>query len=146
LRKVCDILFNDKSYSKPTIEKARELQLQHLPREGLLIPIVYQKKIPYFVISPEATRENVNRMDNNIHTGKDGFSIDAIKQLIRAHPTRQEIRSPSDINVEEQTTFFNRTIAQPTVSKNFSDYIAGGQMIGIGKKNGKPRAIAMSRK
>jgi hypothetical protein len=87
---------------------------------------VYQKKILYFVISPEATKEIVNRMDNNIYPGKDGFSIDAIKQLIRAHPTRQGIISPSDIYVEEQTTFFNRTIAQPTISKEISDYIAGG--------------------
>jgi hypothetical protein len=105
---------------------------------------VYQKEIPYFVISLEATREIVNRMDNKIHPGKDGFSIDAIKQLIRAHPARQGIISPSDIYVEEQTTFFNRTIAQSTVSEEFLDYIAGGQMIGISKKNGKLRAIAMS--
>jgi hypothetical protein len=83
-------------------------------------------------------------MDNNIHPGKDGFSIDDVKQLIRAHPTRQGIISPSDIYVEEQTTFLNRTIAQPIVSKEIADYIAGGQMIRISKKNGKLRAITMS--
>jgi hypothetical protein len=37
---------------------------------------------------------------------------------------------------------YNRSIAQPTVSREVSECIAGGQMIGIDKKN-KLRAITM---
>jgi hypothetical protein len=136
-------LFNDKIYSKPTVEKATELQLQHPPRENSH-PKEYQKTAPHFTISPEATREIINKMNSNIHPGKDGFSIDVMKQLVRANSVRQGIKSASDTFVEEITTYFNRTIAQPTVSREISQYIAGGQMIAVDKKNGKIRAITMS--
>jgi hypothetical protein len=65
---------------------------------------------PHFTISPEATRKIINKMNSNIHPGKDGFSIDGMKQLIRANPVRQGIKSASDIFIEEKTTYYNGTI------------------------------------
>ena len=144
LGKACDALFNKRTYVQPTLKIALELQGQFPRREADLEIPAEQYNESMYELTTEETRKIIGSMHNNTHPGQDGLSINVVKQLMRAHHLRQGVVSDSDVFIEELTKFINNTIAKPTVTKEISAYVAGGEMIGIQKKDGSQRSITMA--
>ena len=106
-------------------------------------PMDIQNLTLSFIITPEETREVINKMHSRVHSGQDSLSIDLLKQLVRYNSGIQGQVNDADVLIIEITNFLNRTIANPSVPLFISRFIAGAEEIAIGKKDGSIRNIAM---